>query len=306
MRKPIKVVASGKFIPDRVLTNKDFESMIDTTDEWIQTRTGIKERRIADDLMCSDLATQAAKDAISRYHVNIDTIDLIIVATISGEQKTPSIANNVQKNLGIQREIMSFDVNAACTGFVYALDIASSMLSTNQMNAALVIGSEKLSDYIDYSDRNTSILFGDGAGAVIITTDGIRQASFYNKAKPDSNGVLSVRDKIQMDGKKVYQFAVEIVEKSIHRVLELANLELAKIDRIIPHQANIRIIQSIAKSLDLPLDRFAINIEKYGNTSAASIPILLAEYMAEGHQNETVLIVGFGGGFTYGAAIFTI
>lgn len=305
MKQTIKVMASGKFVPEQIVTNQDFEKIIDTSDEWIKSRTGISERRKAETDLCSDLATKAALNAIQTYNYDINKIDLIVVATITGEQKTPSIANMVQGKLGIQREIMSFDVNAACTGFVYALEVASSLLHTGHYRSALVIGSEKLSDVIDYKDRNTCILFGDGAGALIIEKgEGI--ASFYNGARPDMAEVLTVKDTIQMDGKKVYQFAVDIVEKSIQRVLEQANLTLEAIDRILPHQANDRIIQSVAKSLGLSMDKFAMNIAKYGNTSAASIPILLAEYMADGHRNETVIVVGFGGGFTFGAAIFQI
>lgn len=307
MNQQFKVVASGKYVPKKVITNKDFEKIIDTTDEWIVSRTGIKERRKATHEQCSDLATSAALDALNRYNYDKNKIDLIIVATITGEQKTPSIANVVQGKLGLTNPVMSFDLNAACTGFVYAMDVASSLLQTKRFKSALIIGSEKLSDIVDYSDRNTCILFGDGAGALIIEYDEKAKPSyFHNGAKPDMTDVLTVRDKLAMDGKKVYQFAVDIVEKSIVNVCKEANIDISSIDRILPHQANERIILSVGKSLGLPHEKFAMNITNYGNTSAASIPLLLAEYMASGHQNETILVVGFGGGFTYGAAIFYI
>lgn len=307
MNQQFKVVASGKYVPNDIVTNKDLEKIIDTSDEWITSRTGIKERRKAGVEVCSDLATYAALDAINRYQYDKDKIDIIIVATITGEQQTPSIANVVQGKLGITRPIMSFDVNAACTGFVYALDIASSLLQTKRFKTALVIGSERLSNILDYTDRNTCILFGDGAGAIIIEQDDDAKPSYFlNGAKPDLSDVLTVRNTIAMDDKRVYQFAVDIVEKSIINVVEQAGLTLADIDRVLPHQANERIIQSVSKSLSLPMEKFAMNIANYGNTSAASIPILLAEYMADGHQNETILVVGFGGGFTFGAAIFYI
>ena len=307
MNQQFKVVASGKYVPSDIVTNQDLEKIIDTSDEWIRTRTGIKERRKANEEVCSDLATLAARDAIERYQYDLNNIDIIIVATITGEQQTPSIANVVQGKLGITRPIMSFDINAACTGFVYALDIASSLLQTKRFKSALVIGSERLSNILDYTDRNTCILFGDGAGALIIEQDDQAKPSYFlNGAKPDLTDVLTVRGTIAMDGKRVYQFAVDIVEKSIINVVEQAGLKLTDIDRILPHQANERIIQSVSKSLSLPMEKFAMNIENYGNTSAASIPILLAEYMADGHQNETILVVGFGGGFTFGAAIFYI
>ena len=222
---------------------------------------------------------------LKNYNYDKENIDLIIVATITGEQKTPSIANVVQGKLGLSREIMSFDINAACTGFVYAMDIASSLLQTKRFKSALIIGSEKLSDILDYTDRNTCILFGDGAGALIIEYDDLVQESFFhNGARPDLTDVLTVKNKLAMDGKKVYQFAVDIVEKSIINVCKAANLDLSQIDRILPHQANERIILSVGKSLGLPIDKFAMNITNYGNTSAASIPILLAEYMADGHK----------------------
>ena len=200
---------------------------------------------------------------------------------------------------------MTFDINAACTGFVYALEIASSMLNAGSYRAALVIGSEKLSSVLDYEDRNTCVLFGDGAGAAIIEkTQDLNLAFFLNKSRPDMNQVLTVGKHIKMDGKKVYQFAVEVLSNSITEILEKSQLSIDDIDVIIPHQANLRIIKSVSNSLEIPLERFLLNIEHYGNTSAASIPILLSEYQST--EKKIVLMIGFGGGFTYGAAILNL
>lgn len=301
----IKVVASGKYAPEKIITNKDLEAIVETSDEWIRTRTGIHERRKAETETSTDMAYYAALNAIETYGYDKSKIDLVIVATITSERQTPSVANMVMGRLGLREGIMSFDVNAACTGFVYALEIASSLISTNQYKSALVVGSERLSSVLDYTDRNTCILFGDGAGAVIIEQNINAKASYYNASKADMTDILTVDKTIRMDGKKVYVFATDVVEKSIRHILEVNHLTIDDIDAILPHQANERIIQSVAKSMDIPMSKFELNIATYGNTSAASIPILIAEYMTK-HQNKRVLLVGFGGGFTWGSAIIEV
>ncbi len=301
----IKVVASGKYAPEKIITNKDLEAIVETSDEWIRTRTGIHERRKAETETSTDMAYYAALNAIETYGYDKSKIDLVIVATITSERQTPSVANLVMGRLGLREGIMSFDVNAACTGFVYALEIASSLISTNQYKSALVVGSERLSSVLDYTDRNTCILFGDGAGAVIIEQNINAKASYYNASKADMTDILTVDKTIRMDGKKVYVFATDVVEKSIRHILEVNHLTIDDIDAILPHQANERIIQSVAKSMDIPMSKFELNIATYGNTSAASIPILIAEYMTK-HQNKRVLLVGFGGGFTWGSAIIEV
>lgn len=300
-----KIVSTGRFIPDKILSNDDLSKMVDTSDEWIYTRTGIKTRHIADEPVL-ELAYLAGKDAIEKGNVDKNDIDLIVVATITAEQKTPSIANMVQKKLEIENtQVMTFDLNAACTGFVYALEVASALVQTN-FNKALVIGVEKMTNVVDFTDRNTCILFGDAAGAMIIEK-GNDDIFFYNDSKGDLTDLLTVDDKIHMDGRKVYQFAVDIIPKSINRVLEENNLTLDEIDYIIPHQANVRIIDSFIKTLNLDRDKVLINIDKYGNTSAASIPVAIDEYKdRNANEVKNVLIVGFGGGFTWGAAIIKI
>ena len=301
----VKVVASGKYTPEKIVTNKDLEQIVETSDEWIRTRTGIQERRKAELETSTDMAHFAAKDAIESSGYDRSKIDLVIVATITSERQTPSVANLVMGRLGLKEGIMSFDVNAACTGFVYALEIASSLISTNQYQSALVIGSEKLSSVLDYTDRNTCILFGDGAGAVVIEQNPQAKASYYNASKADMTDILTVDKTIRMDGKKVYVFATDVVERSIRHILEVNHLTIDDIDAILPHQANERIIQSVAKSMNIPMEKFELNIATYGNTSAASIPILIAEYR-EKYKNKRVLLVGFGGGFTWGSAIVEV
>jgi len=301
----IKIISTGKYVPKKILTNGDLEKMVETSDEWIVSRTGIKERRIAEKESATDMAYFAALDALDQSELNKNDIDLIIVASITGEQMTPSVANHVQKMLNIEH-CMSFDVNAACTGYVYALEVAASLIQSGSYKHALVIGSEKLSNVLDYTDRNTCILFGDGAGATIIQKNENHQAYFYNQSKGDETDALTVKKYIKMDGRKVFLFAVDIMKKSIVKILDDAHLTIDDIDVIIPHQANLRIIQAVAKSLQIDLDKFEINLQNYGNTSAASIPIALDEYAKKNQQAKNILLVGFGGGFTWGSAILQL
>jgi 3-oxoacyl-[acyl-carrier-protein] synthase III len=305
----IKVISSGKYVPPHVITNSDLEKLVETSDEWIVSRTGIKNRHQALEEKTSELAYKAALDAINRVNYDVSKIDLIILATITGDQMTPSTSNFVQAYLGLHHDVMSFDINAACTGFVYALEVASAMLQTNRFRAALVIGAEEITKVVDFTDRNTCILFGDGAGAMILepSTQERNQAYFYNVAKGDTNNILTVQTKIKMDGRKVYQFAVDAMEQAIYKVLDDAGLKIEDIDMIIPHQANERIIQSVSKSMNIPMDRFMLNLSEYGNTSAASIPITISEYFDQNEtKNKKILLVGFGGGFTWGSAILQL
>lgn len=310
MKQPkIKVISSGKYIPKEIISNQYLEKLVDTNHEWIVSRTGIVNRYKATVEETSDMAYLAAKNAIEKANYDVNKIDLIIVATITGDQKTPSTANLVQKKLGITHECMSFDVNAACTGFVYGLEIAAMMMAAPKFRSALIIGAETLTKVTDYEDRNTCILFGDGAGALLIEPSSLEkdQAFFYNAAKADEENSLSVVKYIKMDGRRVFIFAIDIIKKSIEKVLEDANLKIEDIDMIIPHQANIRIIQTVSKSMDIPIEKFKINIANYGNTSAASIPITLDEYLTEGNKKDIkIILVGFGGGFTYGSALLSL
>jgi len=307
MNLPIKILGTGHYVPSQIVTNHDLEKIVETSDEWIVSRTGIKERRKITHETTHEMAYLASKEALLKAQVDASEIDLIIVATITENQKTPSVANFVVGLLDIQHDVMSFDLNAACTGFVYALELAASMIQQPKFRKALVIGAESLSNVLDYTDRNTCILFGDGAGAVVIEKGNTNHIGyFYNTSKPDMNHTLDVGPCIKMDGRKVFLFAVEVIEKSILKVLEQAQLKLQDIDHIIPHQANVRIIMAVAKSMNIPLETFVMNIASYGNTSAASIPLTLSEYKAKYHDTKRVIFVGFGGGFTYGAAIVEV
>lgn len=305
----IKIVSTGSYAPPKIMTNDDFAKFLDTNDEWITTRTGIKRRHIAENESTIDLAIKSAQDAIKRVNYDVSKIDLIIVATITSPVKTPSVANLVQAKLGLNhQEVMAFDLNAACSGFVYALEVAAGLIGSGVYKSALVIGSEQMTSVLDYTDRSSCILFGDGAGAVIIesSTDEKDTAFFYNGSKGDDTKILWIEPLVKMDGREVYKFAVDVMPKAIREVLKRAKLEISDIDVIIPHQANLRIIQSVAKDMNLPMDRFLVNIEEYGNTSSASIPILLDEYKKSNKETKRALFVGFGGGFTWGAAILNI
>ncbi len=305
----IKIISSGKYIPETIITNEDLEKLVETSSEWIVSRTGILRRHKAVNESTSDMAYQAALHAIKRVNYDKNKIDLIIMATITGDQMTPSTSNFIQAKLGLEHEVMSFDINAACTGFVYGLEIASALLQTKRFRAALIIGGEILSKIIDYTDRNTCVLFGDGAGAMIIepSDDPKDTAYFFNTAKGDTKDTLTVKKYIQMDGKRVYQFAVGAMESAIFKILKDSNLNIDDIDMVIPHQANERIIQSVSKSTGIPIEKFMLNLSEYGNTSAASIPITISDYFDQVEtKGKKILLVGFGGGFTWGSAILQL
>ena len=303
-----KIVSTGHFTPEGVLSNQDLEKIVDTTDEWITSRTGIKERRIVNGENTSDLAAIAALNAIEKANYDKDKIDLIIVATFTAEIRSPSMACRVQAKLGLDKPgLLSFDINAACTGFIYALNIAEKMMHSGSYKSALVIGAEVISKVTDYKDRNTCVLFGDGAGAVIIEKDESKEVIFNVQTKSDDDLILYVDDYITMDGPKVYQFASRVIQSSVNGVLEHGNIDKSQIKKIIPHQANIRIIQSASKALKIPMESFFVNIHKYGNTSAASIPIALDEMLEEEtmEAGDKVILVGFGAGLTSGACSLT-
>jgi len=305
----IKVISSGKYIPKTLITNEDLEKLVETSNDWIVSRTGILRRHKATNETTSEMAFLAAQDAINRVNYDKNKIDLVIMATITGDQMTPSTSNFVQGKLGLTHEVMSFDINAACTGFVYGLEVASALLQTKRFRSALIIGGETLSKIVDYTDRNTCVLFGDGAGAMIIepSDDPKDTAYFFNAAKSDLNDTLTVKKYIQMDGKKVYQFAVGAMESAIHKILDESHLTIDDIDIVIPHQANERIIQSVSKSTGIPIEKFMLNLSEYGNTSAASIPITISEYFDQVEtKGKKILLVGFGGGFTWGSAILQL
>lgn len=323
-QKAVGIIGTGKYVPERVLTNYDLEQMVDTNDEWIVTRTGIRERRITDENQASsDLAYEAAKIAISNAGITAEDIDLIVVATITPDHFFPSTACVLQEKLGA-RKAAAFDLSAACSGFIYGLANASNFISLGIYKYALVIGAECLSKITDYTDRNTCILFGDGAGAVVLgeVPEGRGFQSFVLGADGSGGSLLqlagggsrcpssmeSVQQKkhyMYMAGREVFKFAVRIMGSAAEEALQKAGLGTKDIDLLVPHQANIRIVESALERLQLPEEKCMINLHKYGNVSAASVPIALAEAVEEGkiQPGDCIVLVGFGGGLTWGASV---
>jgi len=312
----------GMAVPDRVLTNHEIEQMVDTNDEWIIARTGIRERRIADKSdTTASLAAKAGLRALQGTDVKAREIDLIIVATSSPEHIFPSTASLVQDRIGAT-EAGAFDLSAACTGFIFALNMAAQAIRSGSLNRALVIGSETLSRMVNWEDRGTAILFGDGAGAFLLEGRDWPGGVMSCVMRSDGSGgdLLSVPaggsfmptsletlqkklHLIQMDGREVFRFATRVMASATREVVELAGMSLEDVDLVIPHQANKRIIEAAARGLKLPLDRFALNIDRYGNTSTASIPIAFCEAFEQGRTRagDRLVLVGFGAGLTWGA-----
>ena len=321
--KEVKILSFGGYVPERIVTNDELMTVVETSDEWISSRTGIKERRISQGDNTSDLATKAAKIALERSNLKPEDIDLIIVATTSPDNFTPATACLVQGRLGAMNAFC-FDLNAACSGFLFALNTASQFIKTGQCKTALVIGAEVLSKIVDWTDRNTCVLFGDGAGAVVITastvpgilsvhsgSDGSKGMALTCPATPLTN--MFLRDEttkcyVKMNGKEVFKFAVRVMPDSVERVLKETNLKIEDIKYIVPHQANLRIIEFAAKKLGLSMDKFYVNLDKFGNTSAATIPIALNEMYENGLllKGDKIIAVGFGGGLTWGSALIEI
>jgi 3-oxoacyl-[acyl-carrier-protein] synthase III len=320
------ILGTGSYAPDRILTNDDLAKMVDTSDEWIRARSGIRERRIAAaDEATSDLAVQAAKRALGDAGVSASEIDLLIVATITPDYPMPSTACIVQHKLGVPSSAACFDLNAACSGFIYGLDTACALISSGRYKKALVIGAEKLSSVVDWQDRGTCLLFGDGAGAAVIgasDTPGIGLLGTKLGAHGEDTDLLLIPGGgsrtpttaesiargdqfIKMKGKEVFKLAVRVMEEAARDILEQHGVAAHQIGLVIPHQANLRIIDAIAQYLELPVERFFVNVDRYGNTSAASIPIALDEARKAGRikPGDLTLLVAFGAGLTYGSAL---
>lgn len=319
----VGIMGTGSYVPERILTNNDLAKIVDTNDEWITTRTGIRERRIAaDDEATSDLAFKAAEKAIIDAGIDRNEIELIIVATMTQDHLTPSTAALVQDKLGIKAA--AFDVSAACTGFIYGFTVGYSFIKAGIYKKVLVIGAETMSRVTDWEDRGTCILFGDGAGAVVLgevetggflashlAADGSGACELIVPAggsrKAATAETIENREiYLKMNGREVFKFAVKAFPESVENVLTQQNLTADDIDIFIPHQANVRIIEAIAKRFKQPLDKFFVNLHKYGNTSGASIPIALDEASKEGifKKGDKIVATGFGGGLTYGSILF--
>lgn len=322
----INIKGFGAYAPSLKVTNDDLTALVDTSDEWIVSRTGIRERRISQGEDTSQISVKAAKVALDRANIKGEEIDLIIVATITPDMFTPSVACLVQKEIGAKKA-MAFDINAACSGFIYGLQVAYSMMSNKVFNNVLVIGAETLSKIIDWSDRGTCVLFGDGGGAVVLTKSGMNSKkliSFYSRSEGDKGEFLTsyafdvvnpyVKEiekrnkKVEMNGREVFKFATSSIVHSVNELLKENNLNIEDIHYIVPHQANYRIIEYSAKKLGVNVEKFYTNLDRFGNTSSASIPIALDEMFEKGLLREgmKIILVGFGGGLTYGSALIEL
>ena len=324
----VSIKAFGAYAPNRIVSNDDLSKIVETNDEWIVERTGIKERRISEGEDTSSIAVKAANQALERANLTGEDIDLIIVATVTPDKFTPSVACLVQKEIQAENA-MAFDVSAACSGFIFGLQAACSMMKvTENFKNALVIGVETLSKIMNWEDRSTCVLFGDGGGAVVLSkgegNGGIRE--FYSKSLGKKGDCLVVEampvinpfikdknndtnyQKIYMNGGEVFKFATKVIVESINKILEKNSLTIEDIDYIVPHQANLRIIDYAARKLKVDSSKFYTNLERYGNTSSASIPLALNEMyeknlLKKGHK---IILVGFGGGLTYGAVLIEL
>lgn len=313
-----KIIGVGGYLPSEILTNADLEKMVETSDEWITERTGIKQRHIApDDQLTSDLAIQASRQALDMAGISAEEIDLIVLATTSPDNTLPATAVKIQHTLGANKAF-AFDIQAVCSGFMYALSVAHQYIQTGAIRHALVIGAETISRLVDWTDRNTCVLFGDGAGAVVVSaTDdsdisGIEKiilhsdGAFYQTLLT-TGGISSTKSIgfIHMEGREVFRHAVNKLASVATELLDSTSYTLANIDFLIPHQANLRIIQGVADKIKLPMEKVAVTLPMQGNTSAASIPLALNEVVRAGklHKGDLFLTESMGGGFTWAGAL---
>ena len=306
-----RIAGTGSYLPPTILTNADLEKLVDTTDEWIFARTGIKQRHRVTDERTSDLASQAARNAIEAAGIQVQEIDLIIVATTTPDKLFPSVATMVQRKLGIAG-CPAFDVQAVCSGFVYALTTANHFIRSGQHKNVLVIGADTFTRITDYTDRSNCILWGDGAGAVILqSSDQPGILSTHIHADGNYENYLHVPrnpdgpDTVVMEGNPVFKIAVNTLDQIVDETLEANHMQKSDIDWLVPHQANIRILQATAKKLDMPMDKVVVTVDRHGNTSAASIPLALDVAVRDGRiqRGHTLLMEAFGGGFTWGSAL---
>lgn len=309
------ILGTGSYLPTRQMTNAELEDKLDTSDEWIMSRTGIRSRYIAEGHeTTSFMAGKAAQQALDSSGLEPEKVDMIIVATCTPDSFFPSVACHVQHQLNITRPIPAFDVSAACSGFIYAMDIAKQYIATGAANHILVVGSESMSKAVDWSDRATCVLFGDGAGAVVLSASdkpgilGSVLHAAYDKDKLLSYSNETVNDKkafIEMRGNEVFKLAVNVMGDIVDEILSASHLKKSDIDWLVPHQANIRIIQAIAKKLSLPMSQVIVTIENQGNTSAASIPLAIDASIRQQRirRGDVLLLESFGGGVTWGAMV---
>jgi 3-oxoacyl-[acyl-carrier-protein] synthase-3 len=329
MERYAAITGTGAYLPETVLTNFDLEKMVDTSDEWIRQRTGIVERRIAeDDVATSDLSVQAAQIAIKRAQIDPIDIEMILVATVTPDTFFPSTGCYVQKGIGA-KNASAMDISAACSGFLYGLDLANGLIISGQYDTILVIGGEVFNNIVDWNDRNTCVLFGDGAGAAVVqaTEDPKGILASYIGSDGDyanidllgipaggsrmpvtSEAIDQKLDKIQMNGREVFKLGVRLMPEAAHRVLSKANFSVEDVDLLIPHQANLRIIEAVGDRLGVPREKVYINVDKYGNTSAATVIIALDEAIQDGRAKpgDLILLVTFGAGLTWGSTLLRL
>lgn len=316
----MKIIGTGSCLPQTVVTNDDLSKIMDTSDEWISSRTGIRERHLVKEETTTSMSVEAARRAMENAGVTAQEIDLIIVGTLSADHVTPACACEVQAAIGAQNAV-AFDINAACSGFMFALNIAHAYLQMGVYKTALILGAETLSKIMDWNDRSTCVLFGDGAGAVVVRaderdrmlaydqgSDGVRGSVLACKNRTNNNPLVQTGvepEYVHMDGQEVYKFAVTAVPASLSKTIKAAGLSVEDIDYFALHQANIRIIQSVAKRLKVSEDKFPISLDHCGNISAASVPILLDEINRKGllKPGMKIALSGFGGGLTWASAV---
>ncbi len=310
----VKIVSTGSYVPEKVLTNFDLENMVETSDEWIVTRTGIRERRISEGETTADMAAAAAKEALKKK-ASPEEVDLIVLATATPDMFFPSTACIVQSRIGAFNSVC-FDISAACSGFIYALYVADSIMKSQDVKKALVIGAERFSKIVDWTDRSTCILFGDGAGAVLLEKSSEEGIISFDIGADGRYGELLYVESVgsnadfpyfvKMKGNEVFKVAVRTLTESSMRAIEKAGLKPSDISLLVPHQANVRILRAVADRLGIPHERVFVNIDRYGNTSAASIPIALDEAVKSGSVKggDYVLLTAFGGGFTWASCVF--
>ena len=305
------ITAVGGYVPEKILTNHDLEKMVDTSDEWIRTRTGIKERRIVTNESACDLALEASKNALSMAEINPKDIDLIILSTTTPDKIFPATATMLQNRLGAS--CPAFDLQAVCAGFVFALSTAQQYIENGSAKNILVVGSETMSKIVDWNDRSTAILFADGAGAVVLSADsstGIKHSKIYSDGSYLSslhvnNNGIDESGTIQMEGNEVFKIAVNRLSDLAEETLKDCNMTSENLNWMVPHQANIRIIKSVAKRINLPMEKVIQTLDKHGNTSAASIPLALDVGVRDGRikRGDSLLFEGIGGGFSWGSIL---
>jgi 3-oxoacyl-[acyl-carrier-protein] synthase-3 len=325
--KKIRAAITGVhgYVPEYILTNEELSSMVDTNDEWIRSRTGIKERRIAKDKnqATSDLAVKAVNGLLEKTNTRAFEVDLVIVATVTGDMQFPDTANIIRDKVGITNGF-GFDINAACSGFIFTLSTAAKFIESGQYKKVIVIGAEKMSSIIDYEDRNTCIIFGDGAAAVMLEptyeevgimdeflrSDGYGR-NFLNmeaggSLNPSSHETIDAKQHyVYQEGRQVFKFAVSGMQEAVSEIMLKNKLMTSDVNWLVPHQANLRIIQATAQNANFPMEKVMLNIERYGNTTAATIPLCLWEYENQLKKGDKIILVAFGGGFTWGSILLT-